>query len=85
MPRMQISRRHTVKSKYLWMLSRASRPPLTCHTRALRLHPDKGGDPELFKEVTHAYVSLTQVHLESVFNVSSCSYEVLADPDKRAV
>jgi hypothetical protein len=25
--------------------------------RALRLHPDKGGDPELFKEVTHAYVS----------------------------
>lgn len=22
--------------------------------RALRLHPDKGGDPELFKEVTHA-------------------------------
>lgn len=24
--------------------------------RALRLHPDKGGDPELFKEVTHAYV-----------------------------
>lgn len=24
--------------------------------RALRLHPDKGGDPELFKEVTHAFV-----------------------------
>ncbi|KAI0317747.1 DnaJ domain-containing protein [Amylostereum chailletii] len=24
--------------------------------KALRLHPDKGGDPELFKEVTHAYV-----------------------------
>lgn len=24
--------------------------------RALRLHPDKGGDPELFKEVTHACV-----------------------------
>lgn len=24
--------------------------------RALRLHPDKGGDPDLFKEVTHAYV-----------------------------
>ena len=28
-----------------------------CAIRALRLHPDKGGDPELFKEVTHAYVS----------------------------
>jgi hypothetical protein len=26
-------------------------------SRALRLHPDKGGDPELFKEVTHALVS----------------------------
>jgi len=26
-------------------------------SRALRLHPDKGGDPELFKEVTHACVS----------------------------
>ncbi|KAK7693064.1 DNAj domain protein [Cerrena zonata] len=24
--------------------------------KALRLHPDKGGDPEQFKEVTHAYV-----------------------------
>ncbi|EAU88114.1 chaperone dnaJ 3 [Coprinopsis cinerea okayama7 len=34
--------------------------------RALRLHPDKGGDPELFKEVTHAY-------------------EVLSDPQKRAI
>lgn len=26
----------------------------TFYRRALRLHPDKGGDPELFKEVTHA-------------------------------
>ncbi|EIN07597.1 hypothetical protein PUNSTDRAFT_103633 [Punctularia strigosozonata HHB-11173 SS5] len=34
--------------------------------KALRLHPDKGGDPELFKEVTHAY-------------------EVLSDPQKRAL
>ncbi|KAF5330632.1 hypothetical protein D9619_005716 [Psilocybe cf. subviscida] len=36
------------------------------HKKALRLHPDKGGDPELFKEVTHAY-------------------QILSDPDKRAV
>lgn len=28
-------------------------------SRALRLHPDKGGDPELFKEVTHALVAFT--------------------------
>ncbi|KAF8919422.1 hypothetical protein CPB85DRAFT_1276599 [Mucidula mucida] len=34
--------------------------------KALRLHPDKGGDPDKFKEVTHAY-------------------EVLSDPDRRAV
>ncbi|KIY62309.1 hypothetical protein CYLTODRAFT_438937 [Cylindrobasidium torrendii FP15055 ss-10] len=34
--------------------------------KALRLHPDKGGDPDQFKEVTHAY-------------------EVLNDPDKRAL
>jgi DnaJ family protein A protein 2 len=27
--------------------------------KALRLHPDKGGDPELFKEVTHAYEVLS--------------------------
>ncbi|KAJ7098173.1 hypothetical protein B0H15DRAFT_920817 [Mycena belliarum] len=34
--------------------------------KALRLHPDKGGDPDAFKEVTHAY-------------------EILSDPDKRAI
>ena len=44
-----------------------SHPPLTClPLRALRLHPDKGGDPELFKEVTHAYVSPIQVYLKSL-------------------
>lgn len=86
MPRMQTSRRHIVKSKYPWLLSLArSHPPLTHPTqRALRLHPDKGGDPELFKEVTHAYVSLTQVRLQFVL-LSPYSYEVLADPEKRAV
>jgi len=31
-------------------------PPTYPSPRALRLHPDKGGDPELFKEVTHASV-----------------------------
>lgn len=83
MPRMQTSRRHIVKSKYPSMLSLAR--SLTHPTqRALRLHPDKGGDPELFKEVTHAYVSLTQVRLQLVL-LSPYSYEVLADPDKRAV
>lgn len=24
--------------------------------RALRHHPDKGGDPDVFKEITHAFV-----------------------------
>ncbi|KAI0811115.1 hypothetical protein BC629DRAFT_1031420 [Irpex lacteus] len=37
--------------------------------KALRLHPDKGGDPELFKEVTHA----------------ARSYEILSDPQKRSI
>ena len=32
-----------------------------CLCRALRLHPDKGGDPELFKEVTHAYVLIGSI------------------------
>ena len=25
--------------------------------RALKHHPDKGGDPDKFKEITHAYVA----------------------------
>ena len=33
---------------------RSSHFEQTFYHRALRLHPDKGGDPELFKEVTHA-------------------------------
>lgn len=42
--------------------------------RALRLHPDKGGDPELFKEVTHAYVADTEsmfMYLLSVLNADT--------------
>jgi hypothetical protein len=48
------------------MPSSANRPFLS---RALRLHPDKGGDPELFKEVTHALVAFNyypqSVHSDS--------------------
>jgi len=36
--------------------------------KALRLHPDKGGDPELFKEVTHAYEVLSDPDKRSVYD-----------------
>ncbi|TFK55332.1 hypothetical protein OE88DRAFT_1732577 [Heliocybe sulcata] len=36
--------------------------------KALRLHPDKGGDPELFKEVTHAYEILSDPQKRSVYD-----------------
>ncbi|OSD02739.1 hypothetical protein PYCCODRAFT_1444845 [Trametes coccinea BRFM310] len=36
--------------------------------KALRLHPDKGGDPELFKEVTHAYEVLSDPQKRSVYD-----------------
>ncbi|KAN0075244.1 hypothetical protein V8E55_011267 [Tylopilus felleus] len=36
--------------------------------KALRLHPDKGGDPELFKEVTHAYEVLADPEKRSVYD-----------------
>lgn len=36
--------------------------------RALRLHPDKGGDPELFKEVTHAYEILSDPQKRSIYD-----------------
>lgn len=38
------------------------------HKKALRLHPDKGGDPELFKEVTHAYEVLSDPQKRSVYD-----------------
>jgi len=36
--------------------------------KALRLHPDKGGDPELFKEVTHAYEILSDPQKRSLYD-----------------
>jgi len=36
--------------------------------KALRLHPDKGGDPELFKEVTHAYEVLSDSQKRSTYD-----------------
>lgn len=36
--------------------------------KALRLHPDKGGDPELFKEVTHAYEVLSDPDMRRVYD-----------------
>ncbi|KIJ29865.1 hypothetical protein M422DRAFT_214779 [Sphaerobolus stellatus SS14] len=36
--------------------------------KALRLHPDKGGDPELFKEVTHAYEILSDSQKRSIYD-----------------
>ncbi|KIJ17275.1 hypothetical protein PAXINDRAFT_162188 [Paxillus involutus ATCC 200175] len=36
--------------------------------KALRLHPDKGGDPELFKEVTHAYEVLADPEKRSIYD-----------------
>ena len=42
--------------------------PLISLLRALRLHPDKGGDPELFKEVTHASVFPFYASLSTVLN-----------------
>jgi DnaJ family protein A protein 2 len=36
--------------------------------KALRLHPDKGGDPDLFKEVTHAYEVLSDPEMRKVYD-----------------
>jgi len=36
--------------------------------KALRLHPDKGGDPELFKEVTHAYSVIVDPQKRSIYD-----------------
>lgn len=36
--------------------------------KALRLHPDKGGDPELFKEVTHAYEVLSDPDRRRIYD-----------------
>ncbi|KAG8801544.1 Type I HSP40 co-chaperone [Serendipita sp. 411] len=36
--------------------------------KALRLHPDKGGDPELFKEVTQAYDVLSDPEKREIYD-----------------
>jgi len=36
--------------------------------KALRLHPDKGGDPEMFKEVTNAYQVLSDPQKRSIYD-----------------
>ncbi|KIY51153.1 hypothetical protein FISHEDRAFT_64643 [Fistulina hepatica ATCC 64428] len=36
--------------------------------KALRLHPDKGGDPELFKETTNAYQVLSDSEKRSIYD-----------------
>ncbi|KAF4578673.1 Type I HSP40 co-chaperone [Pleurotus pulmonarius] len=36
--------------------------------KALRLHPDKGGDPEVFKDVTHAYQVLSDPEKRSIYD-----------------
>lgn len=38
--------------------------------KALRLHPDKGGDPELFKEVTQAYDVLSDPDKREIYDRS---------------
>jgi uncharacterized membrane protein YgcG len=48
---------------------------------ALKNHPDKGGDPEVFKELTHAWVSSKR----GMRWGWRFSYEVLSDDNKRAV
>ena len=55
-----ISRRPIAKSQRILRESSVWLTLAFC--RALRLHPDKGGDPELFKEVTHALVALPFVY-----------------------
>lgn len=38
------------------------------HKKALKEHPDKGGDPEKFKEVTAAYEVLTDPEKRDLYD-----------------
>ncbi|KZT58967.1 hypothetical protein CALCODRAFT_481899 [Calocera cornea HHB12733] len=48
----------------------ASEPELkkAYRQKALRAHPDKGGDPETFKELTHAYEVLSDSQKRSIYD-----------------
>ena len=38
------------------------------HKKALKMHPDKGGDPDLFKEITHAYEVLSDKDKRDIYD-----------------
>ena len=38
------------------------------HKKALKMHPDKGGDPEAFKEITNAYETLMDKDKREVYD-----------------
>jgi DnaJ family protein A protein 2 len=62
------------------------RIPTHDFSRALRLHPDKGGDPDMFKEVTHAYALFICLYAVHVLIIPIYfRYEVLSDPEKRSI
>jgi len=42
--------------------------PILTHCSALKHHPDKGGDPELFKELTHAYEVLSDSNQRAIYD-----------------
>ena len=56
---------------------------MTLAFSALKHHPDKGGDPELFKDLTHAYVLFLHACVDLAYTHGR--YEVLSDGSKRSV
>ena len=60
------SKKPTEDCQYLHVFPTYSHAHYLC--RALRYHPDKGGDPEYFKEVSHAYVSMWRQSFSSPTN-----------------
>lgn len=40
------------------------------HKKALKEHPDKGGDPDKFKEITNAYEVLSDKEKREIYNES---------------